>query len=288
MEEYFQEEIPMEIDGNEFISAFRSLINFRKLYENSDSNENENENNSENELDLSLDKMIRKLNKNDCIKMEIIGQFNKGFIISKLNSDIFIIDQHASDEKYRFENLMKNFKIKSQRLLIPKTMKCLTIQQEITIIDNLDIFESNGFKFNINKRKNNGKRIELIALPMSLNPKSKISYEFNENDVLELATLLSENGRFILTNNNNKNDIIRPTKVKTVFAYKACRSAIMIGKSLTKNEMRNVLNNICKLDQPWNCPHGRPTMRHLFDLELLNKHFKDKGQVCAFGPFAFA
>ncbi len=124
-------------------------------------------------------------------------------------------------------------------------------------MDNLDIFESNGFKFNVNKRKNNGQRVELIALPMSLNPTSKISYEFNEDDVLELATLLTENSRFILTNNGNNNNIIRPSKVKTVFAYKACRSAIMIGKDLTKNEMRNVVNNICKLDQPWNCAHGR-------------------------------
>eukprot|EP00483_Globobulimina_turgida_P011059 UN11080 len=121
---------------------------------------------------------------------------------------------------------------------------------------------------------------------MSLNPQSKISYEFGEDDVLELATLLSENTRFVLTNNNN--GIIRPTKVRTVFAYKACRSAIMIGKDLTKKEMRNVVDNICTLDQPWNCPHGRPTMRHLFDLSLLNKHFKDKGQTHRFGPFAFA
>ena len=82
--------------------------------------------------------------------------------------------------------------------------------------------------------------------------------------------------------------MIRPSKVRTVFAYKACRGAIMIGKALSRQEMREVIGNIHKLDQPWNCPHGRPTMRHLFDLSLLTKYFKDKGQINQFGPFAFA
>ena len=49
--------------------------------------------------------------------MEIIGQFNLGFIITKLNSDIFMIDQHASDEKYNFEMLQQHTALQGQRLI---------------------------------------------------------------------------------------------------------------------------------------------------------------------------
>jgi DNA mismatch repair protein PMS2 len=49
--------------------------------------------------------------------MEIIGQFNKGFILVKLQNDLFIVDQHASDEKYNFEQLRATTIINSQKLL---------------------------------------------------------------------------------------------------------------------------------------------------------------------------
>lgn len=51
-------------------------------------------------------------------EMEIIGQFNLGFIITKLKSDLFIIDQHATDEKYNFEMLQQDTVLKGQRLIV--------------------------------------------------------------------------------------------------------------------------------------------------------------------------
>lgn len=50
-------------------------------------------------------------------EMEIIGQFNLGFIITKLKSDLFIVDQHATDEKYNFEMLQQHTALKGQRLI---------------------------------------------------------------------------------------------------------------------------------------------------------------------------
>jgi DNA mismatch repair protein PMS2 len=50
--------------------------------------------------------------------MKIIGQFNMGFVIARLNEDVFVIDQHASDEKYNFEKLCKTTKTKGQRLVL--------------------------------------------------------------------------------------------------------------------------------------------------------------------------
>lgn len=50
--------------------------------------------------------------------MKIVGQFNLGFIIARLGNDLFIIDQHASDEKYNFETLQRTTSLKSQKLVM--------------------------------------------------------------------------------------------------------------------------------------------------------------------------
>ena len=41
----------------------------------------------------------------------------------------------------------------------------------------------------------------------------------------------------------------------------------MVGKSLTQKQMQKVVTHMGEIDKPWNCPHGRPTMRHLFGME---------------------
>lgn len=52
------------------------------------------------------------------LQMNIVGQFNLGFIIAKLDEDLFIIDQHATDEKYNFETLQRTTTITSQKLVV--------------------------------------------------------------------------------------------------------------------------------------------------------------------------
>lgn len=51
-------------------------------------------------------------------QMEIIGQFNLGFIITKLGHDLFIVDQHATDEKFNFEMLQSHTSLKNQNLVM--------------------------------------------------------------------------------------------------------------------------------------------------------------------------
>ncbi|TDH71725.1 hypothetical protein CCR75_007237 [Bremia lactucae] len=49
---------------------------------------------------------------------------------------------------------------------------------------------------------------------------------------------------------------IRLPKVMAMFASRACRTSVMIGTALHKEEMQKIVYNLSKLDQPWNCPHG--------------------------------
>ena len=52
-------------------------------------------------------------------------------------------------------------------------------------------------------------------------------------------------------------------RVRAMLAMRACRSSVMIGKALDKAAMQRILSHLADLHAPWNCPHGRPTMRHL-------------------------
>lgn len=62
---------------------------------------------------------FRVVKKSDFLEMEILGQFNLGFILARLGSDLFILDQHACDEMYNFERLKVDTKINRQKLIQP-------------------------------------------------------------------------------------------------------------------------------------------------------------------------
>lgn len=100
----------------------------------------------------------KEISKVHFARMEILGQFNLGFIITKLDTDLFIIDQHATDEKYNFETLQETTQLHHQPLAVAQTLE-LTAVNEMVLIDHLPMFEKNGFKFEINydgklKKKN--------------------------------------------------------------------------------------------------------------------------------------
>ena len=205
------------------------------------------------------------VSKDDFRKMEVVGQFNLGFIIvtRKIGNkyDLFIVDQHASDEKYNFETLQAVTVFKSQKLITPQPVE-LSVIDELVVLDNLPVFEKNGFKLKIDEEEEFGSRVKLLSLPTS---KQTL---FDLDDFNELIHLIKEDGGL-------RRDNIRCSKIRSMFAMRACRSSIMIGKPLNKKTMTRVVHNLSELDKPWNCPHGRPTMRHLMELRDWNSFSKD-------------
>jgi DNA mismatch repair protein PMS2 len=76
---------------------------------------------------------------------EIIGQFNHGFIITRLlDNDLFIVDQHATDEKFRYEEFLNNSKIVSQPLVCAQSLDLDPGKKEI-LKENLAVLEELGF-----------------------------------------------------------------------------------------------------------------------------------------------
>nr|XP_033330669.1 mismatch repair endonuclease PMS2-like [Megalopta genalis] len=211
-----------------------------------------NQNNAEDELK-------RELTKESFHEMEIIGQFNLGFIIARLNEDLFIIDQHATDEKYRFEKLNKETQLKTQKLIAPKSLNLSSLNETI-LIQHLKTFEDNGFSFKINFEAEPGHRIDLTGIPVSG------YWQFGKDDIEELIFLIRECGI-----EDKENHIFRPSRVRQMLASRACRSAVMIGTALNKNEMQKLITQMAQMENPWSCPHGRPTIRHLLSLHLVHK-----------------
>ncbi|XP_050582863.1 mismatch repair endonuclease PMS2 isoform X3 [Bombus affinis] len=198
--------------------------------------------NAENELK-------KQLTKDSFFEMEIIGQFNLGFIITRLKEDLFIIDQHATDEKYRFEKLNNETQLRTQKLIIPKFLNISPLNETI-LIEHQKTFEDNGFFF----------KIDSEGIPVSGH------WQFGQDDIEELIFLIREGGI-----ENQKNSTFRPSRVRQMLASKACRKAVMIGMALNNNDMHKLITQMAEMENPWNCPHGRPTIRHLLSLNLIYK-----------------
>ncbi|KAI6209291.1 hypothetical protein M3Y96_00206300 [Aphelenchoides besseyi] len=200
---------------------------------------------SEAEQHLSL-----MLNKEDFSNMLVIGQFNNAFILTRLGPHMFIVDQHASDEKYNFEQLQANERVKCQLLLKPKPLK-LGAMDETVLEQNLEIFEANGFRFEFHPNEDVGNRIQLTAIPVLS------GFQMDENDIDEMLGVLAD----------QPSVMYRPLKLRKIFASRACRKSVMFGTALSRQKFTAIIRHMATMDSPWNCPHGRPTLRHLCTLK---------------------
>lgn len=207
---------------------------------------------------LSEERLSLTVSKADFGAMHIVGQFNLGFILAtRDNTDLFIIDQHASDEKYNFERLQATTVVQNQRLVQPYTLRLTAVEEEV-ILEYNEALLKNGFLIDTDTSGNTpvGQRCKLISLPMSR------EVVFDVTDLEELVALLADS-----STSSSMENVPRPSKVRRMFAMRACRSSIMVGKTLALKQMGSLVRKMGEIDKPWSCPHGRPTMRHVCGLE---------------------
>jgi len=216
---------------------------------------------SANENVSAEEELGRNITKQMFAKMQIIGQFNLGFIIAKLKNDLFIVDQHASDEKYNYETLQRTHCLKGQRLIQPLHMELNLVNKSI-LMDNLEIFKKNGFEFEIKEictEESDGTQCHDVKVSLLTIPTSK-NWTFSVEDVEELIYLLSDSPGIMC----------RPSRVHKMYASRACRKSIMVGTALNHQKMKQLMSHMGEINHPWNCPHGRPTMRHLINLKRVS------------------
>ncbi|KAF1782112.1 DNA mismatch repair protein Pms1/Pms2 [Phytophthora cactorum] len=151
----------------------------------------------ETDNEIAAAALQRVLKKEDFKRMEVLGQFNLGFIIGKLDNDLFIIDQHASDEKFNYETLQQTTVMHQQPLVRPLMLE-LTAGEEMIILDHLGVFAKNGFTFLVDKDAPATKKLKLLSLPFTkhtqFGTEDLYSYlfAFRATDIRELASLLMD------------------------------------------------------------------------------------------------
>ncbi|KAI0030485.1 MutL C terminal dimerization domain-containing protein, partial [Vararia minispora EC-137] len=204
--------------------------------------------------------LSRVLRKADFECMDAVGQFNLSFVIARRRSDVpvqddlFIVDQHAADEKYNFETLQQKTRFASQRL--PEWLE-LSAADELVAIENAEVLKQNGFEIEVHPDGGEGgRRVRLVGWP------EHKGTTFEHRDLEELIHLLRD---------CPAGTMVRCSRVRAMFAMRACRMSIMVGHALSKQNMTAVVRHMASMDQPWHCPHGRPTMRHLVDISGLRR-----------------
>ncbi|GLB43816.1 putative DNA mismatch repair protein [Lyophyllum shimeji] len=184
----------------------------------------------------AADALARVIEKRDFAEMEIVGQFNLGFIVARRcktgpaaageggsaegaaeMDDLFIVDQHAADEKYSFETLQQTTSIKSQRLFKPQAME-LTASDELLALENMDVLRQNGF--------------EVEEADVDEVSKSTV---FDMKDLEELVHLLRD---------RPTGQMVRCSKARAMFAMRARRKSVMVGMPLNKQQMSLVVSHM--------------------------------------------
>nr|XP_048292747.1 mismatch repair endonuclease PMS2 isoform X2 [Myodes glareolus]XP_048292748.1 mismatch repair endonuclease PMS2 isoform X2 [Myodes glareolus]XP_048292749.1 mismatch repair endonuclease PMS2 isoform X2 [Myodes glareolus] len=247
--------VPLDFSMSSLANRVRQLQHQKQRNENEQSYRKFRAKICPGENQAAEDELRKEISKSMFAEMEILGQFNLGFIITKLKEDLFLVDQHAADEKYNFEMLQQHTVLQMQRLITPQTLN-LTAVNEAVLIENLEIFRKNGFDFIIDEDAPVTERAKLISLPTSKN------WTFGPQDIDELIFMLSD----------SPGVMCRPSRVRQMFASRACRKSVMIGTALNISEMKKLITHMGEMDHPWNCPHGRPTMRHIANLDIISQN----------------
>ncbi len=186
---------------------------------------------------------------------KIVGQVCKTYIILETPTEMLIVDQHAAEEKINYEKYKEEFlsrKIQTQKLLKPTILQ-ITDEEMLTFKESKKIFKEIG----IEAQEFGSKEVMIRSLPICFNNEI-----FNTNYFKEILNQISIN------------------KIKTLqedtfdkIATKSCRASIKAGEDMTNFEIKNLIEKLKTIKEPFNCPHGRPTiLRYTFsDLE---KKFK--------------
>jgi DNA mismatch repair protein MutL len=204
------------------------------------------------DTEYNNDKVISKTSKFP--ELRIIGQFNKTYIIGEVYNELYLIDQHAAHEKVLFEKFkkeIKNCEVVSQFLVVPTVIE-LSQDDYSYYVENEVVFTNTGFDI-IEFGENT---ISIKAVPILLG-KPDVKNLFNE----------------ILDNLKNMGSGETVEVKYNRIASLACKAAVKANNQLTELEMSRLISDLRYLDEPFTCPHGRPTIVKM-TLNELEKKFK--------------
>lgn len=193
------------------------------------------------------------LKEEEMAKQKIIGQLFDTYWLVEYNDRLFIVDQHAAHEKVMYEKLKKQFEKKeftSQAISPPIVITLSMREAEV-----LERFKEQFTKLGFEIEHFGGAEYSICGVPGNL-------YRLNTRDVLidmldELTDGISERATA---------DVILDK-----IASMSCKAAVKGSQRLSLTEMEQLMKDLMKLDNPYNCPHGRPTIIAMSKYEIEKK-----------------
>lgn len=184
---------------------------------------------------------------------KILGVAFNTYIILELDEDIYILDQHAAHERVLYEKVKENFYRaggkEAQMLLLPDVLELSKRDMHI-VKDHMDLFEQAGFTL----EEFGENTIKITGVPV-------ICFEMNTKDLfMDILDGID------ITNRTNKQDI-----EEKFIATVACKAAVKANMVLDEREIRGLLDELLLLDNPFTCPHGRPTAIRITKTEIEKK-----------------
>lgn len=183
---------------------------------------------------------------------EIIGQLFDTYWLIAYNEKLLIMDQHAAHEKVRYERLIQHFKDKTieTQSLNPPIIVSLSAKEQGIVAEYKEYLEGLGFIV----EDFGGNEMALCAVPLDL-------YGQNEKDMF--LSLLNELCDEVP---KGKNELIYEK-----MASMACKAAVKGNMKMSKEEVKALITEMMELENPYHCPHGRPTMISMTKYELEKK-----------------
>ena len=185
---------------------------------------------------------------------KILGQLFKTYWLIEYEDQLFIMDQHAAHEKVNYERLMKNFKEKeiySQKLEPPMVVTVSMTEAE-ALTRYKDAFAGLGFTI----ESFGGNEYCIREVPANL-------YGIGERDLfMELLDAVSQ-----------ENGTLDTEVIASKIATMACKMSIKGNQRVSLMEVEHLLDELMKLENPYQCPHGRPTIIKMSKYEI-DKKFK--------------
>lgn len=185
-------------------------------------------------------------------RIRLVGQIFDTYWLAQFGDNFYIIDQHAAHEKVYYERLVKSFQEKTvdSQYLNPPLIVTLNLQEENILKENQKYFSQFGFEI----EEFGGKEYRISAVPATL-------YGFSEEALfLEMLDQLSGSGE------KDALDIFASR-----LATMACKAAVKGNHAMSAKEAEKLIDELLTLDNPYHCPHGRPTIISMTRTELEKK-----------------
>lgn len=186
----------------------------------------------------------------------LIGQLFGTYWLIEYDKHLYIMDQHAAHEKVKYEELIDNLRNKevfSQQLMPPMVITVSYAERQ-AILDNYDLFMNIGYDI----EEFGGNEFKINAVPANL-------FGIHGREMfMEFVSSLINNSGYM------SNDVFIK-KLSTM----ACKAAIKGNMRISFQEADSLINQLLKLENPYTCPHGRPTIITISETEL-EKKFKRK------------